>query len=107
MNFNGPMTMPRDISQFSGTLSGSGGKGQASGVFVKGNDFTPKTPPPGVIGNFGVSGTNYHASGIFGGKLNSTSGPPVDGLPPAHPADRAGKPGMSLGGLRWRQIADC
>ena len=51
--------------QFNGVLAGSGLVGQANGAFV-GSPGIRQTPQ-GVIGNFGVAGSNYQANGIFGG----------------------------------------
>jgi hypothetical protein len=82
MNFKGKMAMPENLSQFSGKLVGPNvSSGSASGAFVKDgrspvssafvNDSNQvsRQPPPGVIGNFGVQGDGYKASGIFGGAL--------------------------------------
>jgi hypothetical protein len=62
------MVAPPNSSRFSGDLVGSG-RGSASGAFVKGRNSESTKPPPGVIGNFGVQGNDYKASGIFGGAL--------------------------------------
>ena len=51
--------------QFNGILAGSGLVGQANGAFVGSPGF--RQTPQGVIGNFGVAGSNYQATGIFGG----------------------------------------
>lgn len=65
-NFNyNNMTATPGSAHFSG--EGSGFSGSASGSFVKGSNFTPKTAPPGVIGNFNVDKNDYKATGIFGG----------------------------------------
>lgn len=76
MNFNGKMDMPGGSSQFSGGLTGSeAGRRSATGAFVKDSAHTSARPPPGVIGNFGVSGKNYEATGVFGGALDKSGGP--------------------------------
>ena len=70
MSFNGNMAAPGNPSRFSGELVGpSAGRGSASGAFVKDSNHVSGKPPPGVIGNFGVQGNDYKASGIFGGAL--------------------------------------
>jgi hypothetical protein len=71
LNFNGNMNMPVGSSQFSGGLTGSdAASGSATGTFVKEGAHTRGATPPGVIGNFGVKGNDYHASGVFGGALD-------------------------------------
>jgi hypothetical protein len=76
LSFAGTMTAPGEgtqytSNQFSGNLSGSGMTGSATGSFVnKGN-----VAAGGVMGNWGVSGDNYRASGVFGGVGTPKAGP--------------------------------
>jgi hypothetical protein len=63
-SFSGTMFAPGQVA-FSGGLAGSGLAGAANGSFV-GSPGHGQTPQ-GVIGNFGVAGSNYQATGIFGG----------------------------------------
>jgi hypothetical protein len=68
LNVSGPMSAPRQVNRFSGSLSGMAGiagsvSGGAYGSFAaRGND-----PAAGIIGNWHASNnTNYRATGIFG-----------------------------------------
>ena len=68
LNAGGTMTMPGNINQFSGAIGGAAGQtavsGGAHGSFVTDG----RRPAAGVIGNWGVSGSNgYRATGVFGG----------------------------------------
>ena len=51
------------INQFSGTFTGEGLTGGATGSFVRG----PDGPAQGVIGNWNVQGSGYRATGVFKG----------------------------------------
>ena len=60
---------PNGNNHFAGVLSGSGVAGTAAGSFVGPTTLENGKPdiPKGVIGNFGVTGNHYQATGIFGG----------------------------------------
>jgi hypothetical protein len=64
-SFGGPMFAP-GYTEFSGVLAGDGGIGAARGTFVGANGGNP---PNGVMGDFGITGSNWRANGIFGGGL--------------------------------------
>ena len=71
LDFFGPIArVPGSESspnRFAGVLGGSGVIGAANGSFV--GSTGRGTTPQGVIGNFGVTGNHYQATGIFGGAL--------------------------------------
>ena len=57
----GGMSQIPNLNQFSGSISGSGLSGNATGSFMRGPDSSAQ----GVAGNWNVSGTGYNATGIF------------------------------------------
>lgn len=63
-SFGGPMIAPGRVD-FAGPIAGSGGIGAARGSFV--GSTGPQTIPKGVMGDFGITGSNWKANGIFGG----------------------------------------
>ena len=65
--FTGLMLAPPGKVQFGGALTGQGLVGAASGSFVRNGD----NAAGGVMGNFGVTGNRYQATGIFGGGQTS------------------------------------
>jgi hypothetical protein len=69
-SFKGTMFAPGKV-QFGGALTGSGLVGAATGSFVANGD----NPAGGVMGNFGVIGNHYQATGIFGGAQTSFTPP--------------------------------
>ncbi len=71
--FRGKMYAPGYVD-FSGNIYGGGGKGFAAGSFV---GPRPGTAPAGVMGNFGIAGSDWKANGIFGaGNTRFTPGSP-------------------------------
>ena len=58
-------------NEFPGGLSGSGMTGSATGSFVNNGSVAAG----GVMGNWGVSGDSYRASGVSGGVGTPKAGP--------------------------------
>lgn len=73
--FKGDMYAP-GYTDFAGVITGGGGIGAARGSFV--GPRGPNVAPAGVMGDFGISGNNWKANGIFGGgNTRFTPGSPI------------------------------
>jgi hypothetical protein len=62
-SFGGTMSAP-GVVEFGGSIAGDGGLGAARGSFISANGLAP---PSGVMGSFGIAGSDWKANGIFGG----------------------------------------
>ncbi len=51
--------------EFAGPIVGNGGIGTARGSFV--GSTGPQSIPKGVMGDFGITASQWRANGIFGG----------------------------------------
>jgi len=62
-NFGGTVRSPGEAVHYNGVIAGGGGIGATRGTFV---GPRPGQAPRGVMGDFGISGGNWRANGVYG-----------------------------------------